>query len=135
MIREVVHRTITKMKATEAKLWYKYMDTEAVIRWIYTNDTAYIVGNFLVVYQIGSPWYADNSTLFLNELLVLRLVRGGSFQIVPKFLTDKALEAGAAVAVVGTALAKSDAALASIYGRSGFAAEATTLIKETAWAE
>lgn len=92
-------------------------------------EHAYIVNEqYLVVYAIGTPWYADDT--FLEELLVLHLGNGGSFKTVTDFLEAAAAQAGATLVISGTALASSDRALARLYAAQGFSQEALTLTKE-----
>lgn len=121
-------RLIEQLRQSSVKAMYKHLDLEAAISNLYEFNHAYIVGGYLVVYEIGTPWYSKE--LFLHELLVLRLYRQGDFRVVPTFLASEAREAGAVVACAGTALALSDRALASLYHRSGFKTEALSLTKE-----
>jgi len=112
---------------------YNLMDVDTAVEAIYNFDHAYIVADtYLVVYDISAPWFAKPQDTVLGELLVLRLAASGDtgFSVVPAFLEARAREAGCRLAVVGTALAKADAALASLYQRHGFKAEAITLVKE-----
>ncbi|WCA46284.1 hypothetical protein [Caulobacter phage ERS] len=114
------------------KRWTKFIDLDTGLAYIFAETTeAWIVGAYLVVYDMGTPWYANpDKHKFLSEMLVLRLVPGGDFSVVPAFLERKALEAGAVVAGAGTALAPNDKALARAYSRAGFNTEAFVLIKE-----
>lgn len=109
---------------------YQYMDPKVALDAIYEFEHAYIVDGFLVVYDLDTPWWAKAGTVFLEELLVLRVAVSGDFARVPEFLEAQAREHGASLAVVGTALAKSDEALSSLYRRAGFRTQALTLVKE-----
>lgn len=94
-----------------------------------THEHVYIVDNaYLVAYDVGSPWYTDKP--FLQELVVLRLVGGSSFNKVTSFLEERAREAGAVMIGVGTALARNDTAVASLYETEGYRAEAQVLTKD-----
>lgn len=108
---------------------YRYLDVDVAMSSIYEFEHAYIVADsFLVIYSVEAPWYSND--LFLHERLVLRLMKSAPFGVVTQFLTSAAVEAGAVLAAAGTALAKSDAALASLYIKDGFSPEGLTLVKE-----
>lgn len=110
---------------------YQYLDPLAATRALYDLDTAFIVEEaYLVAYDVGTPWYAKEGAVMLHERIVVRLAVSGDFSVVPAFLADKAREAGAVLALAGTALAKADNALASLYHRAGFSTQALTLAKE-----
>lgn len=97
---------------------------------LYGLEHCYIVDErYLIAYEIGAPWYQDD-VYFLNELLVLALIGGGDFRSVTSFLEGRAREAGCVDAIAGTALAPSDAALASLYEKHGFMRGAISLSKE-----
>jgi hypothetical protein len=132
LIKAIVTETVNRLKRTKRKAMYQYLDVDSIMAYIMRSEHAYILGNYLVLYEIDTPWYAKDDVEFLNELLVLKLAVSGdtNFGIVPAFFERKAQEAGAKLAAVGTALAKADAALASLYMRHGFQPEAFTLIKE-----
>lgn len=123
---------LSKMRSwPDAKAWFKLIDLDACLKFIFNAEHAYIVGGaFLVVYEIVSPWYAKDEDTILEEVIVLRLVRGGDFSSVPAFLERKRAEAGAKLVCAGTALARTDAALASVYQKLGFKTETIILVKE-----
>lgn len=73
---------------------------------------------FLVVYGVGSPWYAD--TALLEEMLVLRIGTGSSFSAVCDLLDDLAEEHKVTAVVVGGALAKYPRALTRMYQSRGY---------------
>ncbi|AXN53745.1 hypothetical protein SPS_34 [Sphingomonas phage Scott] len=73
-------------------------------------------------------WWSDSP--IIAEQLVFALEPGGSLDAVVEFLEAKAREAGAKRVCVGTALAKSDDALASQYEKRGFSRMAINLAKE-----
>lgn len=110
---------------------YNYLDAETATKALYDLEHVYIVSDtYLVAYQLATPWWANSDAVFLEELLVLRLAVSDNFDLVPQFLADRAREAGAQLVVAGTALAKSDRALASLYHRAGYSTQAFTLVKE-----
>ena len=74
---------------------------------------------FLVVYNVGSPWYAERT--FLQELMVLRVGPGSSFDAVCDILEDLANEHDATEIIVGSALARHPRALSRMYQRRGYA--------------
>lgn len=86
------------------------------------------MNGYLVAYEIGSPWYTDR--LILSELIICRLRGNSAFGVVPSFLEHKAREAGCTLITAGTALARSDRALASLYMKHGFTLGALSLTKE-----
>lgn len=111
---------------------HQFLDVQAALDGLYSFDDVYIVDEaYLVAFFIGEPWYAPGVKV-LSERLVLRLAVSGSpsFSVVPAFLEARAREAGCRLALVGTALAASDTALASLYSRHGWKAETLTLTKE-----
>lgn len=131
LILRVLEDLATKLKASGKKAAWQYFDPTTVTRALYDMGTAFIVEEaYLVAYTLGTPWYSKDGIIMLHEELVVRLAAGGDFSVVPAFLADKAREAGAVLAIAGTALAKADNALASLYHRAGFSTQALTLVKE-----
>lgn len=114
-----------------SKSWFKFIDIDTCMESLYDADHAYIVDDaFLVVFDLSTPWYAKDE-VFMQERIVLRLLPGqGDFSAVPAFLERKAVEAGVVLVGVGTALTRTDAALASIYSSYGFRRETIILVKE-----
>ena len=76
---------------------------------------------YLVAWEVGTPWYSYHKVL--NELLVLRLGNGSSFQAVADFLDDLADEHDVALTTVGGALTRLPKALARLYSRHGYVDE------------
>lgn len=129
LVQAALNDLVCNLRADGRKAVYAILDVPTTLRSLYAFDHAYIVeDSFLVVYDVGAPWYSQDA--ILSELLVLRLLPGSSFTAVADFLTNAAREAGAKLAAVGTALAKSDAALASLYSKNGFTEAARSLVKE-----
>jgi hypothetical protein len=132
LIRTAMETRLRRMwKWRPAKAFLKFINVDTVMSGLYADDVnAYIVEEtYLVVYDIVSPWYNSEITL-LEEMLVVRLVPGSDFSCVPAFLERVATEAGATLVCAGTALARIDAALASVYHKHGFQTETHLLIKE-----
>lgn len=73
---------------------------------------------FVLVYNVGSPWYSDR--VFLQECMVLRIGQGSSFSAVCDLLDDLADEHNANDILVGSALAKHPEALSRMYQRHGY---------------
>lgn len=133
LVRYTLEVMITKLQRDMRKPMYRYLDLDAAMAGIYDFDDAYIVADsYLVIYVIIQPWWAEQGVHMLAEQLVLSLSVGrADFAVVPEFLEAQAREAGCMLAGVGTALARSDTALASLYLRHGFQPCATTLAKDT----
>lgn len=120
------------MKATDKvpdKEVARDLDHEEVVRRIVQEEVTSVIIDeaILVVYGIGSPWYADK--LYVEEMLVLRLHGGGTFMSVTDFLEDIADMVNADAVIVASALAYSSRALAKLYTRQGFKQEQVTLAK------
>jgi hypothetical protein len=125
-----MERTLRRLLRSNAKAWYKLIDLEQCVRVFFGHPEAWIVDDaYLVIFDISTPWYAKDVTT-LEEVIVLRLVRGGDFSQVPAFLERKAVETGATLVVTGTALAKTDAALVSMYNKLGYRTETVVLVKD-----
>jgi hypothetical protein len=120
---------IEGLEASGGKAIHTILDLDTAMFGIYSFEHAYIVQDaYLVMFVLGVPWYSTD--LVLSEQLVLALRPSKDFSVVPRFLEQAGREAGARLAEAGTALAKSDRALASLYERSGFTVEAFALTKE-----
>lgn len=129
LIKFRLRHLISEVGSKGTKLIHHGLDIEEALVGIFSADHAYIVGNYLVVYEIGQPWYSSKT--FLHEMLVLNLSpTRADFSVVPEFLEQRGREAGVSAVIVGTALARHDKALASLYSRHGFNTEALTLTKE-----
>ncbi len=131
-IAPLIRKQIEKVQKRGTKSWFADLDAEAVLGNIfYPPDGmgAFIVDDaYLVVFEIGTPWYAHPDTYLVYEKLVLRIRKGGEFKNVPAFLGAVQREAGARRVVAGTALAPVDAPLASLYQKHGFNPETTLLV-------
>lgn len=131
LVKRVLTVMVERLQRTGAKSMYAYMDVPTAMNWLYSLEHVYIVDDaYLVAYELGTPEYIREGVTFLNERLVIRLAVSGDFTVVPAFLERKAREAGAKLACAGTALAKADGALASLYHRAGFSTQALTLVKD-----
>lgn len=116
------------LKRLARKHVHSDIDPLVALRNVFEADNAYIVDGYLVVYNITEMWWSD--TPILAEQLVFALEPEDSLKAVVAFLEAKAREAGAKYLCVGTALAKSDNALASLYEKCGFSRMAINLAKE-----
>jgi hypothetical protein len=124
---------IDNVRQENDKAIAKRLDEEAVMSHIISSPNAWLVDDtFLVVYGIVTPWYAPRNSFELREELVLRLTHNSSsFSVVPEFLAQRAEAEGVVLTAVGTALARSDDALATKYEHHGFRREATLLTRES----
>lgn len=130
---KLVHDRIVA-KADELKKYlrkqvHEDVDPLVVLHTIFESEHAYIVNGYLVVYMITEmPW---SMTTIIAEQLVFALEPTGGLADVIEFLEAKAKEAGAKYVCVGTALAKNDKALASVYEHQcGMSQMAINLYKE-----
>jgi hypothetical protein len=128
LVRDKFLERSEQLKEAARKFIHADIDPMIALRNVYEADNAYIVDGYLVVYDISTMWWSD--TPILAEQLIFALNSDGRFSSVIEFLEAKAREAGAKYLCVGTALAKSDAALASVYERNGFSRMAINLCKE-----
>lgn len=117
-----------KLKALARKHIHQDIDPLVALRNVFEAEHAYIVSGYLVVYNITEMWWSDSP--ILAEQLVFALEPSASFDAVVEFFEAKAREVGAKYLCVGTALAKSDNALASLYEKRGFSRMAINLAKE-----
>lgn len=133
IIASAVIQCIEDMRGDSSKAIYSRLDEVSVMSHIMTSENAWIVDEtFLVAYSIVTPWYAPRKSFELREELVLRLCPSNKpFSVVPEFLAQRAEAEGVVLTAVGTALARSDDALATKYEQHGFRREATLLIKES----
>lgn len=124
-------RFIAKADELKAKLHKNIhidIDPMIALRNVFEAEHAYIVNGYLVVYDITTMWWSD--TPILAEQLVFALEPDSSFLSVIEFFEAKAIEVGAKYIAVGTALSKSDRALAAVYAKHGFKQMAINLAKE-----
>ena len=128
LIKDKFHARSDKLKELARKPMHGDIDPMIALRNVFAADNAYIVDGYLVVYEISTMWWSD--TPILAEQLVFALEPNSRFASVIEFFEAKAREAGAKFLCVGTALAKSDKALASLYEREGFSQIAINLSKE-----
>lgn len=73
---------------------------------------------YLLVYDIATPWYSFKEVL--NELLVLRIGKGSSFNAVVDTLDDLAYEHDVSLTLVGGAFTRAPKALSRLYSRHGY---------------
>lgn len=119
---KIAHRT--------NKVWFEFVDLEYVLSIILSGEhKAALVDGFLVLYGTGQLWYNPRITA-IEECLVIRVGRGGSLRSVTAFLESKGRLLGASLVLVGTALAHSDTALASMYESNGYQVAAYQLTKQ-----
>lgn len=130
-IRAALTSMVANMQQRGTKLIHSILDVDEAMEALYTFDSFIVEDSFLVVYDVGNPWYSTD--LILNELLVLRLNDKADFSVVPAFLEQQALEAGCRIIAAGTALARHDRSLEYLYSSHGFKTEAFTLTKELQW--
>jgi hypothetical protein len=132
LIKAAMELHLAKMlKWPNHKAWLKYIDIETCLKHFYASEYAFIIDDaFLVVYDFITPWYAKAAVVYLEETIILRLVPGGNIENVVAFLERARNEAGARLVCTGTALARTDAALASIYHKLGFNTETVILVRE-----
>lgn len=128
LVRDSFQKKADQLKAIARKHVHCDIDYRVALRNVFEAENAYIVSGYLVVYNITEMWWSD--TPILAEQLVFALEPNGDFGAVIRFFEAKAREAGARYICVGTALAKSDAALASLYVKHGFQQMAINLAKE-----
>lgn len=128
LIRDKFITKSDELKRICRKQCHKDIDPAVALRNVFEHPNAYIVDRYLVLYDISAMWWSD--TPILAEQLVFALEPGGRLSAVIEFFEAKAREAGARYLCVGTALAKSDVALASLYERCGFDRMAINLMKE-----
>lgn len=117
-----------KLKRLARKQVHADIDPLVALRNVFDHPNAYIVDGYLVLYDLTEMWWSDSP--IIAEQLVFALEPNGSLDAVIEFLEAKGREAGAKFICVGTALAKSDPALASLYEKRGFSRMAINLAKE-----
>lgn len=119
---KIAHRT--------NKVWFEYVDLDHVLSTILTGamPAAIVDDSYLVMYDHGTPWYNPNITV-LEEVMVIKIAPGGSFDNVVAFLQSQGRLHHASFVSVGTALAMQDDTLAGVYQRYGFQTSAHQLVK------
>lgn len=132
-IAVAVIQCIDTMRKEGGKAITRRLDEQSVMTHIISSQNAWLLEDtFLVVYSIVTPWYAPCNSFELREELVLRITHNSrDFSVVPEFLAQRAEAEGVVLTAVGTALARSDDALATKYEQHGFLREATLLTKES----
>lgn len=128
LVRDRFVTRAEELQKAARKFIHKDIDPLVALRNVFDADNAYIVNGYLVLYDLTEMWWSD--TPILAEQLVFALEPTSGFDAVTEFLEAKAREAGAKYLCVGTALAKSDQALASLYEKRGFSRMAINLAKE-----
>lgn len=128
-----VIQCIGTMRKEGGKAITRRLDEQSVMSHVISSHNAWLVEDtFLVVYSVITPWYAPRNSFELREELVLRITHNAiDFSVVPEFLAQRAEAEGVVLTAVGTALARSDDALATKYEQHGFLREATLLTKES----
>lgn len=128
LVRDRFIAKAEELKRILRKQVHADIDPLVALRKVFDAEHAYIVGGYLVVYDFAEVWWSDDE--ILAEQLVFALEPDSSFSAVLEFFEAKAREAGVKRICVGTALAKSDRALASVYMKGGYEQMATHLTKE-----
>lgn len=128
LVRDKFIEKADQLSRQARKAMHGDIDPLVALRNVFAAENAYIVDGYLVVYDISTMWWSD--TPILAEQLVFALEPSSGLATVVEFFEAKAREAGARYLCVGTALAKSDIALASLYEREGFSRIAINLVKE-----
>lgn len=131
LLKTVLEHHHSKLVRSKRKLWFKYINVDKCLRYFYSCEHAYIVDDaYLVIYDVINPFYADEGITYIQEIIVLRLAPGVSFSSVTTFLERSRVEAGAVAIGAGTALARNDKALASLYQKEGYEVCTLLLMKE-----
>jgi len=128
LVQDRFVETADKLQGLMRKQVHGTIDPSVALRNVFEHPNAYIVSGYLVLYDLTEMWWSDSP--ILAEQLVFALEPNGSFAAVTEFLEAKAKEAGAKFVCVGTALAKNDKALASLYEKQGYQPMAINLAKE-----
>lgn len=110
---------VSVREATVALLGNPALTTKKIVH--HLVDSVIVDNAYLVVYEVGTPWYADKECL--HELMVLKIGDGSSFQAVTDLLDDLAWEFDVTLTVVGTAFSRAPKALARLYSRHGYVTE------------
>lgn len=82
----------------------------------------------LLVYSVGSPWYASSSK-WLIEQFFIRIGRG-TVGCALNDLDELARQLGATTVVMATSLAANDAALGRLYAQHGYSSQSSQHFKE-----
>lgn len=101
---------------------------EKALEFLKSYAHLHMVGGYLVAFIVDTPWFAKTPTLV--ELLMVRMIPGGSFKDVIEFFEAQARAFGCNRIASGTLLATDDKVLASLYQRQGFHVSAWQLCKE-----
>lgn len=119
-IREALEANLVSVREAPVAV---LVDIDKAVEVIVNNvvDAVIVDEAYLVVYEIGIPWYSDKEVLL--ELLVLRIGEGSSFTAVTDTLDDLAYENDVVYTFVGSAFARSPRALSRLYSRQGFVDE------------
>ena len=107
------------------KNWLSHPDPEKVeqtLKGKTDKNSLIIEETYLVVLNVGVPWFAKPSAEVLQELLVLRLYPEGkaSFYCVPKALKQIAKKWGFVGIAAGAALSDRPETILKLYQRAGF---------------
>ena len=117
------------------KLWTKQIDYNKVTYFIKNKNTnvhsTIIADTYMLIWQIGCPWYSSAS--FFEELLLVRIYKDGvgTMKDVHTAIDYLCASFNVAGAIIGTSLAKNDAATARMYKQGGFEQFAIGMYKES----
>lgn len=128
LVRDKIVEAASKAKERNAKPIHQDIDPFVALRNVLASDYAFIVGGYLVVYDVINMMWSD--TPIVAEQLVLALGETTDLSEVTSFLEAEARAVGARYVCVGTALTRSDKALAALYQRNGYLPLAINLAKE-----
>ena len=119
----------------ERKDWLSHPDPEKVkqtLKGKTDKNSLIIEETYLVVLNVGVPWFAEPSAAVLQELLVLRLYPEGkaSFYCVPKALKQIAKTWRFVGIAAGAALSDRPETILKLYQRAGFNLQAPSVYWE-----
>lgn len=122
---------VERLKVT-GKAWAQRVDPAHVFRRITSGEVqSFVVGDYLVVFDISDSWHSPGAKLF-EELLTLRLHPengAGNFRSVIRAIEGVASANGCVGVLLGTA-GSYDARLGRVIRRLGYSGTAESLYKE-----
>ncbi|MES1979735.1 MAG: hypothetical protein V4451_16975 [Pseudomonadota bacterium] len=128
---------VLRRSAGKGKDWEGRMDTEAAIEIaqaladgqdIPGLQATVLNNSHLVIYSLGSPWYACTKVWFIEQFFI-RIGRG-PVACALHDLEDLARALGASTIVMATSLAANDSALGRLYAQHGYSGQSTQHFKE-----
>lgn len=128
LIKQIFTERLERLRKSKRKLLFDLIDIDTAMQDLFLFEHSYLVGGYLVVYDVDRCWGLKDQ--MLNEIIVVRLAPGCDFSVVPTFLERQARAAGCRYVVAGTALAKDNRALAALYQRNGFSLSHMQMMKE-----